>query len=225
LPQHPSQPQQPQQPQQQQQQPQPMLQQALTQLPSLPQQHAAAAGADPNVHFFPKLFVAGLARNTTEPMLYQIFAPFGLVREVVILRHATDGASKMCGFVRFSALEEAQRAIMSLSDRVRLPGSSRALVVTMAGHARQEAKLYVGHLPLGSTDESVHALFAPYGQVTEVHLMRDAGTRLVKGSGFVKFALKAQAEAAIGALNNAVLAPGLPPLAVSIAREKRLNDV
>lgn len=63
-------------------------------------------------------------------------------------------------------------------------------------------KLYVGNLSYEVTDTILSELFAPYGQPDSVTIITDRGTGRSKGFGFVEFSDKAQAQAAMTALNG-----------------------
>jgi len=149
--------------------------------------------------------------------LTQLFAPFGVVRDAVVLRHP-NGLSKLCGFVHFTTAEEANNAMLALSSRVYLSGSTRPLTVSFAGEkaAPTEYKLFVGRIPMQMNEAAITQMFSPYGNVTDVFLMRDAAGSS-KGSAFVKFSQRDHAEAAILNLNGAQLFSGYLPLSVSYA--------
>jgi cold-inducible RNA-binding protein len=63
-------------------------------------------------------------------------------------------------------------------------------------------KLYVGNLSYSVTDSDLRDLFAPYGAVTDVHVVMDKETRKPRGFAFVTMATKEEADAAIQALNG-----------------------
>ncbi|KAH9249870.1 hypothetical protein BASA81_012361 [Batrachochytrium salamandrivorans] len=173
---------------------------------------------------YPKLFVGGLTHSTSELQLAQLFSHYGKVVEVIVLRFP-NGQSKLSGFVKFSNDYEANLAIEGLTNRYSLPGSPRPLTVRLAAPTPTEHKLFVGHLPANFNEDQTSALFAKYGKVIEVHVMRDARTGLSKGSAFVKFASRGEAENAITGLNNSTAGLGggdnpPSPLKVSFALSK-----
>lgn len=61
--------------------------------------------------------------------------------------------------------------------------------------------VYVGNLPFSAGKEEVTTLFAPYGKVIEVRMVRDRRSRRSKGYGFVEMAA-ADADRAIQSLNG-----------------------
>jgi cold-inducible RNA-binding protein len=65
--------------------------------------------------------------------------------------------------------------------------------------------IFVGNLDFSATDESVRALFEPYGQVDRVNVVTDRDTGRSRGFAFVEMADGPQADQAIAALNGAQL--------------------
>lgn len=63
-------------------------------------------------------------------------------------------------------------------------------------------KLYVGNLSYQMTDADLEAAFAAYGAVSSAKIITDRETNRSKGFGFVEFANRAEAEAAIENLNG-----------------------
>jgi cold-inducible RNA-binding protein len=63
-------------------------------------------------------------------------------------------------------------------------------------------KLYVGNLSFETTENDLQDLFEQHGKVGEVALMMDRMTGKSRGFAFVTMNEKAQAEAAISALNG-----------------------
>jgi RNA recognition motif-containing protein len=63
-------------------------------------------------------------------------------------------------------------------------------------------KLYVGNLSFETTENDLQDLFEQHGTVTEAHLMMDRLTGKSRGFAFVTMADKAQADAAMTALNG-----------------------
>jgi RNA recognition motif-containing protein len=63
-------------------------------------------------------------------------------------------------------------------------------------------RIYCGNLSFQSSQDDVRALFAPHGEVTEVHMVMDRETNRPRGFAFVEMATEAQAKAAIQALDG-----------------------
>lgn len=58
-------------------------------------------------------------------------------------------------------------------------------------------KLFVGSLPWSINNDSLKALFAEFGEVTEAIIINDRETGRSKGFGFVTFANEADAQKAL----------------------------
>ncbi len=63
-------------------------------------------------------------------------------------------------------------------------------------------KLYVGGLPYSTTEQELQALFAEFGTVSSVAIIKDRDTGQSKGFGFVEMPNDTEAKAAMSALNG-----------------------
>jgi RNA recognition motif-containing protein len=79
-------------------------------------------------------------------------------------------------------------------------------------------RIYVGNLPYTVTDDQLAAMFAPYGQVGDAHVVMDRDTGRSKGFGFVDMADDTAAKTAIAALNGQTM--GDRALTVNEARPR-----
>jgi RNA recognition motif-containing protein len=64
------------------------------------------------------------------------------------------------------------------------------------------ARLYVGNLSYGTTQETLEKTFAEFGEVVSVNLITDRQTGRPKGFAFVELGDSEQADAAKAALNG-----------------------
>lgn len=79
------------------------------------------------------------------------------------------------------------------------------------------AKIYVGNLPFSATEDEIRRLFAQYGTVNSVSVVKDRDTGRPRGFGFVEMP-PAEATRAIQALNGKEL--GGRALRVNEAQER-----
>ena len=82
-------------------------------------------------------------------------------------------------------------------------------------------KLYVGNLSFETTENDLQDLFEQHGQVSELALMMDRMTGKSRGFAFVTMNDKAQAEAAMKALNGKDVSGRSISVSEARAREER----
>lgn len=102
-----------------------------------------------------------------------------------------------------------------------LQGQNPLQVRPAEGQAEQENKLFVGMAPKSANEDEIRAVFAPYGTLREIHVIRNQdGTN--KGCAFVKYTTRQSALDAIEALHEQYTMQGGPrPLVVKFADNKR----
>jgi len=83
-----------------------------------------------------KLFIGMLSRKAGEPEVREIFAPFGEIREIYMIRNA-DGSSKCAAFLRYVERDSAIKAIESLNHSIVMDGATRPLIVKFADNKHQ----------------------------------------------------------------------------------------
>ncbi|KAG0629215.1 hypothetical protein M758_1G085700 [Ceratodon purpureus] len=182
--------------------------------------HGTADGA------FVKLFVGSVPRTITEDEVRPMFAEHGNVLEVAIIKDKRTGNQQGCCFIKYSTVEEAERAIRALHNQKTLPGGVAPVQVRYADGERErlgavEHKLFVGSLNKQASEKEIEELFLPYGRVDDVYIMRDE-QKQSRGCAFIKYSQRDQAQAAINALNGVYVMQGCDqPLAVRFADPKR----
>eukprot|EP00249_Psilotum_nudum_P023212 c28788_g1_i1 orf=410-2890(-) len=173
-----------------------------------------------------KLFVGCLPRNITEDEVQRIFAEYGNVLELAMIRERRPGIQHGICFIKYGSVEEAERAIRALHNKRTLPGGTSPLQVRFADAERErpgamEQKLFVGSLSKLATEKDIEEIFAPYGRVDDVYIMRDEHKQS-RGCAFVKYPSRDMAVAAISALNSVYKMLGCDqPITVRFADPKR----
>lgn len=97
---------------------------------------------------------------------------------------------------------------MDNSFRLRNMKGNAGLPVGSSGETRVERnmkKLFVGSLAWGTTDESLREAFEAYGAVSDAKVITDRETGRSRGFGFVTFEQAEDADAAVEAMNGAML--------------------
>ena len=89
-----------------------------------------------------KLFIGMLSRKAGEIEVKEIFAPFGEIKEIYMIRNA-DGSSKCAAFLRYVQRDAALQAIESLNNNVMMDGSARPLIVKFADNKHQKQQRHM----------------------------------------------------------------------------------
>lgn len=79
-------------------------------------------------------------------------------------------------------------------------------------------KIYVGNLPYSASESELEDLFAQFGKIVSVNVIKDKYTGRSKGFGFIEFEGEEQAKAAVSLDGNDMDGR---PLRVSVAREQQ----
>eukprot|EP00308_Calcidiscus_leptoporus_P009602 CAMPEP_0119376334 /NCGR_PEP_ID=MMETSP1334-20130426/40018_1 /TAXON_ID=127549 /ORGANISM="Calcidiscus leptoporus, Strain RCC1130" /LENGTH=235 /DNA_ID=CAMNT_0007394887 /DNA_START=160 /DNA_END=863 /DNA_ORIENTATION=+ len=86
-----------------------------------------------------KLFIGGAPAGTDENTLKKIFAEYGEVEEVFVMRGGSR-SGQACAFVRFTTAEGALAAIQAIHGKLVMPGCTDPLVVRYADAPGSRAK-------------------------------------------------------------------------------------
>jgi len=110
-----------------------------------------------------KLFIGMTSRNADEHAIRELFAPFGEIREIYIIRNA-DGSNKGCAFLKFSQRGSALSAIDMLNSKVVMDGATRPLIVKFADTKAQRRARGNGMPRMGGPGrgQSGHGANSPY---------------------------------------------------------------
>ncbi|KAM3322311.1 28 kDa ribonucleoprotein, chloroplastic [Capsicum chacoense] len=159
-----------------------------------------------------KLFVLNLPWSFTVPDIKNLFAQYGIVDDVEIIK-TKEGKSRGFAFVTMSSGEEAQAAIDKL-DAYELSG--RIIRVEFAKRFKKPPgtppptppqgetrhKLYVSNLAWKVRSTQLREFFSADYNPVSARVVFDNASGRAAGYGFVSFDTKEQAEAAISALDG-----------------------
>lgn len=141
-----------------------------------------------------------------------------------------------CAFVTYGTRESAQAAIDTIHGSQTFEGLRAPIQVNWAG-ARKDApggaggpgrqggfggapggrggsgasdwKLFFSNIPYESADEDVKRVFEPFGPITDFIVLKHSDTGRSKGTGFIKYATRDHALAAIRDLNGTMPLEGM----------------
>ncbi|CAM8971243.1 unnamed protein product [Rhodiola kirilowii] len=152
-----------------------------------------------------KLFIAGIAWNTTVEKLREYFGRYGEVLNASIAKDKSTGRSRGFGFVSYSDASVVDRVLKIkhvVDDRTVVvkqallreendssykKGHSDAGVSSGFGGSFRTKKIFVGGLPTNLTEDAFRQYFGSYGLLTDAVIMHDRNTSRPRGFGFISF--------------------------------------
>ncbi|KAA3464065.1 UBP1-associated protein 2C-like [Gossypium australe] len=170
-----------------------------SQYPSIAEEIKSIASSDP-VHR--KLFVRGLAWNTTSETLCAAFRMHGEIEEGAVIYDKATGKSRGYGFITYKHMESAHSALGAPSKLI----DGRMAVCNLACEGLTGAsttpdlaqrKLYIGGLSPDVTSEMLLNYFGRHGEIEEGSVAYDKDTNESRGFGFVTYKTIEAAKKAI----------------------------
>lgn len=172
-----------------------------------------------------KMFVGQIPRDWGEGECRKLFSTYGDIYSLNVLRDKTTGVSRGCCFVTFFTRKSALDAQNALHNITTLEGMHHPIQMKPAdSENRNERKLFVGMLAKKYTENDVRLMFAPFGNIEECTVLRDANG-VSKGCAFVTFATRQCAVNAIKHMNHSQTMEGCSsPLVVKFADTQKDKD-
>ncbi|KAI3455572.1 hypothetical protein Pfo_012235 [Paulownia fortunei] len=137
-----------------------------------------------------KLFVGGIAWETSEESFSRYFRKYGEITDSVIMLDKISGRPRGFGFVTFADPEVADKVLEE--DHV-IDGRAVEVKRTVPREDMQgrgvskTKKIFVGGLPLSLNEDDLREYFSSYGNIVEHQIMLDHKTGRSRGFGFVTF--------------------------------------
>ncbi|KAJ0809144.1 putative RNA recognition motif domain, nucleotide-binding alpha-beta plait domain superfamily [Helianthus annuus] len=158
------------------------------QYPSIAEEIKSVASADPANR---KLFVRGLAWNTTTETLCAAFLEHGEIEEGAVITDKASGKSRGYGFVTYKDVDSTRKALEAPSKLI----DGRMAVCTLACEGvsstsssdQAQRKLYIGGLSPETTSEMLLLFFKKHGDIEEGSVAYDKETNKSRGFGFVTY--------------------------------------
>ncbi|CAA0842808.1 UBP1-associated protein 2C [Striga hermonthica] len=176
-----------------------ILARAGSRYPSIAEEIKSVASSDPALR---KLFVRGLAWNTTSETLCAAFQEHGEIEEGAVIYDKVTGKSRGYGFITYKDMGSAQLALRAPSKMIdgRMAVcnlASEGLSNTSIAPDQAQRKLYIGGLSPETTSEMLLAYFGRHGEIEEGSVAYDKESNRSRGFGFVTYSTVAAAKRAI----------------------------
>lgn len=150
------------------------------------------------------LYVGNLDASVTEEFLCALFGQIGEVKGCKIIR---EPGNDPYAFLEFTNHSAAATALAAMNKRVFLDKEMKVNWATSPGNqpktdTSNHHHIFVGDLSPEIETHILREAFAPFGEISNCRIVRDPQTLKSKGYAFVSFVKKADAEAAIQAMNG-----------------------
>ncbi|CAG9105588.1 hypothetical protein JYU34_019002 [Plutella xylostella] len=150
------------------------------------------------------LYVGNLDASVTEDFLCALFGQIGEVKGCKIIR---EPGNDPYAFLEFTNHSAAATALAAMNKRVFLDKEMKVNWATSPGNqpktdTSNHHHIFVGDLSPEIETHTLREAFAPFGEISNCRIVRDPQTLKSKGYAFVSFVKKADAEAAIQAMNG-----------------------
>ena len=162
------------------------------------------------------LIVNYLPSNLTQDDVQNLFSEVGPVSNCKLIRNYETGQSLGYAFIEYPADNLALDAINYL-DGKKMEG--KILKVSYARQSSPDIKnsnVYVAGLPDHVSEDELFSLFSSYGKII-THKLLINSDKSSKGVGFVRYALKSEAQNAIEGMGGKMLDKAKAPLTVKLA--------
>ena len=164
-----------------------------------------------------KLIVNYLPQTLSDDEFRGLFLSCGVVKSSKICRDRQSGFSYGFGFIEYANHKDAQAAIDKLNGHQ--IGHKRIKVAFSRPQTGDmfDANLYMRGIPKSWTEEDLKQGCAKYGEIIQARILKDQDSGESRGTGFVLFNRKDEAEACRSEMNGVVLPGGAEPMVVKVA--------
>ncbi|KAI8553038.1 hypothetical protein RHMOL_Rhmol06G0314400 [Rhododendron molle] len=136
-----------------------------------------------------KIFIGGLAKDTTNATFNEHFGKYGEITDSVIMKDRHTGNPRGFGFITYADPSVVDKVIV---DNHIINGKQVEIKRTIPKGAGQSGgfktkKIFVGGVPSTVTEDEFQGFFSKYGKVVEHQIIRDRETNRSRGFGFIIF--------------------------------------
>ncbi|XP_057447405.1 heterogeneous nuclear ribonucleoprotein 1 [Lotus japonicus] len=136
-----------------------------------------------------KIFIGGLARETTIAQFIKHFGKYGEITDSVIMKDRKTAQPRGFGFITYADPSVVDKVI---EDTHIINGKQVEIKRTIPRGAVgskdfKTKKIFVGGIPSNVTEDEFRDFFTRYGEVKDNQIMRDHSTNRSRGFGFITF--------------------------------------
>jgi len=160
-----------------------------------------------------KLFVGGVARETTRETFNEFFESYGKMSDCILMFR--DGRSRCFGFVTYEEVSSMNRVLVSkieldgkvLDVKIAVP-AEKVAPDSYGRYSRSEhdsnrtCKVFVGGLPKEVELEELKNHFAQFGEMVDAFIVKNKETKESRGFGFVIYNREEEVDKVLAYTNH-----------------------
>ncbi|KAL2508368.1 RNA-binding (RRM/RBD/RNP motif) family protein [Forsythia ovata] len=136
-----------------------------------------------------KIFIGGLAKDTTLDTFVKYFGKYGAITDSVIMKDRQTGRPRGFGFITYADPSVVDAVI---AETHVINGKQVEIKRTIPKGAAESKdfktkKIFVGGVPTSVTEDEFKNFFSKHGKVVEHEIIRDHVTQRSRGFGFIVF--------------------------------------
>ncbi|KAM1174839.1 hypothetical protein ACFX13_027973 [Malus domestica] len=136
-----------------------------------------------------KLVVLGIPWDIDTEGLKEYMVKFGELEDCIVMKDRSTGRSRGFGYATFVSAEDAKNAASSehfLGNRM-LEVKIATPKEEMRAPARKVTRIFVARIPQSVTEANFRSHFEKYGEITDLYMPKDQGSKAHRGIGFITF--------------------------------------
>ncbi|KAH0459923.1 hypothetical protein IEQ34_010586 [Dendrobium chrysotoxum] len=133
--------------------------------------------------------VLGIPWDVDTAGLRQYMSKFGELDDCIVMKERSTGRSRGFGYVTFASVDDAKNALeiehvlgnRTLEVKVATPKEE------MRAPAKNTTRIFVARIPHSVTESMFRSYFETYGEITDLYMPKDQGSKGHRGIGFITF--------------------------------------
>uniref|UniRef100_A0A5B7AD56 RRM domain-containing protein n=2 Tax=Davidia involucrata TaxID=16924 RepID=A0A5B7AD56_DAVIN len=136
-----------------------------------------------------KIFIGGLAKDTTYATFNKHFGKYGEITDSVIMKDRYTGQPRGFGFITYADPSVVDTVIEHTHVINEKQVEIKRTIPKGSGQSKdfKTKKIFVGGVPSTVTEDELKNFFSKYGRVIEHQIIRDHETNRSRGFGFIIF--------------------------------------
>lgn len=133
--------------------------------------------------------VLGIPWDVDTEGLKDYMSKFGELEDCIVMKERSTGRSRGFGYVTFASDEDAKNVLSNehfLGNRV-LEVKVATPKEEMRAPSKKVTRIFVARIPPSVTEPTFRSYFEKYGEITDLYMPKDQGSKGHRGIGFITF--------------------------------------